>query len=271
MDGRKGPGVWVMSIICLAASMMILPELWAKPSKPAEAGSKDLFEVKVHRLTVDPASMQPVVFLADIGEERALPIWIGPCEANALNSEMEGVNSPRPLTHDLAGRIIKHLKGKIQRVIITHSQGGIYYATLVIEQEGSTVEIDARPSDCIVLAMKSKAPIFVSRALFGEMSVSLKEQKGVEEQYGLSVQDLNPSLAQSFSFKSARGVLVSEVKPGSRAEKDGVVQGDILVEVGKDPVNDVPSLREALSKIKSAVKVKIFRKGDYLSVTFNPK
>jgi bifunctional DNase/RNase len=271
MGGRKGRGVWVMSGICLAASILVLPELWAKPIPSADAGSKDLLEVKVHRLIVDPGSMQPVVFLADPGGERALPIWIGPCEANALNAEMEGTKPPRPLTHDLAGRIIENLKGKIQRIIITHTQGGIYYATLVVEREGSVVEIDARPSDCIVLALKSKAPIFVSRTLFGEMSVSLKEQKGVEERYGLSVQDLNSSLAQSFSFKSDRGVLVSEVKGGSRAEKDGLEQGDILVEVGKDPVNDVPSLRAALSKIKSPVKVKIFRKGNYFFVTLNPK
>lgn len=256
---------------CLAASIFFLPGLWAKQFTPVAAESKDLLQVKIHKLIVDPSSMQPVVFLADPEEERALLIWIGPCEANALNSEMEGTQTPRPLTHDLAGRIIEKLKGKIQRVIITHAKEGIYYATLMIDREGTVIEIDARPSDSIVMALKSRSPIFVSKTLFAEMSVSLREQKGVEEMYGLTIQELSPSLAQSFSFKSSRGVLVSEVQGGSRAEKDGLQRGDIMAEIGGETVLDVKSFRNILAKAKAPLKTKIFRKGNFISLTLHPK
>ncbi len=271
MQREKRWGISVMVGICLAVSMALSPKIWAGQFAPVTAGSQDLLQVKVHRLIMDPTSMQPIVFLADPQEERALLVWIGPCEANALNAEIEGTKSPRPLTHDLAGRIIEKLKGKIQRIIITQVKDGIYYATLVIEKDGSAVEIDARPSDSIVMALKSKSPIFVSKGLFATASVPLKEEKGGEDPYGLTIQELTSSLAQSFSFKSTKGVLVADVRGGSQAEKDGLQQGDILVELGGDSISDVKSLREALSKSKASVKAKIFRKGNFVSLTVNPK
>jgi hypothetical protein len=271
MQRRERWGILAMAAICLAALIGFAPRVWAEQFTPATVESKNLLQVRVHRLIMDPSSMQPIVFLADPQEERALLVWIGPCEANALNAEIEGTKSPRPLTHDLAGKIIEKLRGKIQRIIITHVKDGIYYATLVIEREGSTVEIDARPSDSIVMALKSKSPIFVSKGLFAELSVPLKEEKGGEDPYGLTIQELTSSLAQSFSYKSTKGVLVADVRGGSQAEKDGLQRGDILVEVGGDSISDVKSLRDALSRSKASVKAKIFRKGNFVSLTLNPK
>lgn len=271
MGMKIGLRVLVMAGLCLAGFIGLSREIAAASFLRVALEPKDLLQVKIHKLTMDPASMQPVVFLTDSKEERVLPIWIGPCEANAMNAEMEGIQHPRPLTHDLAGRIIQKLKAKIQRMIITHSKDGIYYATLVLEREGSVMEIDARPSDSIVLALKSKAPIFVSKTLFAQMSVPLGEPKGIEEKYGLTIQDLTPSLAQSFSYKSSHGALVSEVRPGSSAEKDGLQRGDILVEVGEEAITDTKSLGAALAKSKPPVKAKIFRKGNFLSLTLHPK
>ncbi|HYB20088.1 MAG TPA: bifunctional nuclease domain-containing protein [Thermodesulfobacteriota bacterium] len=272
MQREKKWSILMMAGICLMASAGLSSMAWADQFTPvAGGGPQDLLQVKVQRLIMDPGSMQPIIFLADPQEERALLVWIGPCEATALNSEMEGTKAPRPLTHDLAGRIIEKLKGKIQRILITQMKDGIYYATLVIEREGLVVEIDARPSDCIVLALKSKSPIFVSKSLFAEASVPLKEEKGEEEPYGLTIQELTSSLAQSFSFKSSKGVLVADVRGGSPAEKDGLQRGDIFVEAGGDPVSGVKSLRNALAKSKAPLKVKVFRKGDFLSLTLNPK
>lgn len=271
MQGKERWGILAMAAICLAGLIGFAPRVWAEQFTPATVETKNLLQVKVHRLIMDPSSMQPIVFLADPQEERALLVWIGPCEANALNAEIEGTKSPRPLTHDLAGKIIEKLRGKIQRIIITHVRNGIYYATLVIEREGSAVEIDARPSDSIVMALKSKSPIFVSKGLFAEMSVPLKEEKGGEDPYGLTIQELTSSLAQSFSYKSTKGVLVADVRGGSQAEKDGLQRGDILVEVGGDSIFDVKSLRDALSRSKASAKAKIFRKGNFVSLTLNPK
>jgi bifunctional DNase/RNase len=271
MPRKANLAVGIMAGICMAISLVLPPGSEAKESGPAASASQELLPVKIQRLTIDPSSGQPVVFLTDPQEERALPIWIGPCEANAMNQEMEGTKPPRPQTHDLLERVIQKMKGKIQKVIVTHAQDGVYYATLVLEREGTAVEIDARPSDSLVLALKSKAPVWVGKKMFQEASVPLKEAKGVEDQYGLTAQDLTPSLAQSFSFKSTRGVLVSDVRAGSLAEKDGLQRGDILAEMGGEVIPDVNGLKAAMNKAKGPVKAKVFRKGEYVSLTIQGK
>jgi bifunctional DNase/RNase len=262
---------WVTAGLWLMASIWLSGESMGERIALTVREEKDLLQVKVHKLIVDPASMRPVVFLADSREERALPIWIGPCEANALNMEIQGTQPPRPLTHDLMVRMMQKVNARVQRIIITHSKEGTYYATLVMDRGGSLEEIDARPSDSIVMALKFKAPIFVSKNLFGEMAVSLEEQEGIEERYGVTIQELTPLLAQSFSYKSTRGALVADVREGSLAEKDGLHRGDIVVEVGGIPVEDVMSLKGSLAKIKSPVTARVFRKGDFLSITIHPK
>ena len=240
-------------------------------STPLALEQNELLQVKVHLLSVDPANSQPMVFLADSLEERALPIQIGLFEANAIYSEIQGIKHRRPLTHDLLERIIRKANGKIHRIIITHLKEGIYYATIVMERGSSLVEIDARPSDSIVMALKFKAPIFVSKTLFKNMAIPLGEQKEIEEQYGLTLQDLTPSLAQCFSFRSTHGALVSGVRKGSCAEKDGIKRGDIFVEVGGQTVEDVMFMKDALARSKTAVQAKIFRKAHFLSITLHPK
>ncbi|MGQ9694400.1 MAG: bifunctional nuclease domain-containing protein [Thermodesulfobacteriota bacterium] len=230
----------------------------------------DIQELKVFQLIVDPASQQPVVLLTDLNQERALLIWIGPFEANAIQSELQGIKHHRPLTHDLLEMVIQKIGGRVERIIITHSKDGIYFAKLIMQKNNVPLEFDARPSDSIVLALKFKAPIFVSRQLFQEMAIPLKETKGVEEIYGLSIQDLTPELAQSFSFSSTKGALIAEVQTGSKAEKDGLKGGDILVELASEAIADSDSFKKALTKSKGPLRAKIFRQGQFLFLTLNP-
>jgi bifunctional DNase/RNase len=254
----------------LAASVWPPGETMAEKFTPVSLEQKELVQVKIHKLIMDPTSLQPVVFLADPLEERGMPIWIGPCEANAIHAELQGIKHPRPLTHDLLERIMQKANCKIQRIVVTHSKEGTYYATMVMERGSSLVEIDARPSDSLVMALKFKAPIFVSKSLFSEMAVPLREEKGTEELYGLTVQELTPSLAQSFSFESTRGVLVSDIRQGSQAEKDGIQRGDIFVQVEGETAGDVMTLKGALAKSKAPVQAMIFRKGNFLSIRLHP-
>ena len=244
-------------------------EALAKKPGPTAREAKELLRVKVHRLVIDPATGQPVVFLIDPREERVLPIWIGPFEANAINAVLQGSQSPRPLTHDLLETVIRKSEGKVQRVIITHSQDGIYYATMVIEKGGSTLQMDARPSDSIVMALKFKAPIYVVQSLFKEMAVPLVERQETEDRYGLSIQELTPLLAESFAYGSRKGILVSDVRRGSLAEKDGLRRGDIFAEVGGEPILDLGSFKAALEKAKTPAPARIFRKGLFLSLTLH--
>ena len=106
---------------------------------------------------------------------------------------MEGTKPVRPLTYDFTATLVQKLKGKVRRAVVTHAKEGIYYSALIIDREGASVEIDARPSDSIILATKVKAPIFVSAKLFKENSIPLKEEKGPEASYGLTVQELTSS------------------------------------------------------------------------------
>lgn len=256
--------------LLLAAMIWGCGETMARDSAPGALEQNGLLRVKVHRLIVDSVSKQPVVILADPLEERALPIWIDFFEANAINSELQGVSHSRPLTHDLLQRIMQKADLKIHRIVVTQLKEEVYYATILMEQGGGLTEIDARPSDSIVMALKFKAPIFVSASLFRDKGIPLVEQKDIEEDYGLTLQDLTPSLAESFSFKSKHGIIVSDVRKGSRAEKDGIARGDIFVEVGGQAIEDVMSMRNALKKGKTPVQAKIFRKVRFLSITLHP-
>ncbi len=245
-------------------------EIAAKVVPPPIQLQKDLLEVKVFRLVVDPSSMQPVVLLVDPSGELVIPIWIGPHEAAAIQGELDGTKPPRPMTHDLLEKVIQRLNATVRRIIITQEKEGIYYAVIVLEKDRIPLELDARPSDSIAMALKFKAPIFISRSLFKEKAVLLQEQKNVEESYGLTIQELTPMLAESFSFKKGKGVLIADVREGSQAEKDGIQRGDILVEIGEQIVEDVAAVRSALAKIKSLASVKIFRKGSFSTLTLNP-
>jgi bifunctional DNase/RNase len=256
--------------LCLAGWIWPPGEAIPEGLTPVPFEQKNLVQVKVHRLIVDPTSRQPVIFLADSLEERALLIWISSFEASAMYRELQDIKPLRPQTHDLLESIIQRVNGKIHHIVIPRMEGNIYHATIVLQEEGALLEIDARPSDSIVMALKFKAPIFVSKTLFGEMAIPLEQQKGIEELYGLTLQDLTLSLAEEFSFGSTRGVLVSEVRRGSGAEDDGVKRGDIFVQVGEQAVEDVMLMKDALAKSKTPVKAKIFRKAHFLTITLHP-
>ncbi|UCG05865.1 MAG: bifunctional nuclease family protein [Desulfobacterales bacterium] len=258
-------GLWLLS------SVFFISTSTTEGATSKSLDSDNLIKVKFHSLTIDPQSKQPVVLLADPNEERALIIWIGFFEARAMHSEMQGIEPFRPLTHDLLKRIIQNSDGTIHHIVITHLKENVYYANIVIERNGSFFEIDARPSDSIVMALKFKAPIYVAKDLFEQMSISIKERAEIEDEYGITLQDLTPSLARYLAYESDRGVLVSNLRKGSRAEKDGIEVGDILVEIDGETIDDALSMKEALSKSKSSLKAKIFRKSKYISITIHPK
>ena len=257
-------GLWIIAAVCCAADSSVNNS--ARPDQ--ENG--ELIRVTVYQLVVDPSSRQPVVTLADPGEKHALFIWIGLAEARAIYSEIEGVEYSRPLTHDLIEKIIQKSNGTIHRIVITHSRDNIYYATIVMQREENLVEIDARPSDALVMALKFKAPIYVSRDLFEKVSLPLESRTEMEKSYGLSLQELTPDLAKYLAFESKKGVLVSGVRKGSQAEIDGIMTGDIIVEVEGRIVEDSSFFLQVFKKSKSPLKAKIYRKNRFLTLTVHP-
>ena len=130
-----------------------------------------MIEVTVARLGLDSVSNSYVVILQEKGGERLLPIWIGQPEAESIVMEMQGIKPPRPLTHDLCKRLIVGMGGSLRRVQITKVKENTYFAELHIHRGDDVVQIDARPSDSIALALRLSAPIFAQEALLTAVAV----------------------------------------------------------------------------------------------------
>ena len=124
-----------------------------------------MIEVFVSRLGLDSASSSYVVVLQEKDGARLLPIWIGQPEAESIVLHMHNVKRARPLTHDLVRTLILGLQATMQRVQITRVEDRTYYGEMHLEHDGRIVEIDARPSDCIAIALRLGAPIFAAEKL----------------------------------------------------------------------------------------------------------
>jgi bifunctional DNase/RNase len=124
-----------------------------------------MVQVRVAHLGLDRTSNTPVVILQENEGQRVLPIWIGPAEASAIAMELAGVKFSRPLTHDLLKQVIVGLGAELRKVIITQVKDNTYFAELHIYRGDTVIQIDARPSDSIALALRLKAPIFTSDTL----------------------------------------------------------------------------------------------------------
>ncbi len=142
-------------------------------------------EMKVMRVNVDPLEGKSVVILEDMEEKRAIPIWIGVGEANAIALEINGVVPPRPMTHDLIKNILEGLHAQVHRILIHEVKQGIIYAKIILNLNGKKVSVDARPSDAIALALRVKAQIFVTDEIYQTLSIDLKG--GQDEESELSV------------------------------------------------------------------------------------
>jgi bifunctional DNase/RNase len=125
-----------------------------------------MIPVRVGGLAIDERSKSPVVILQEIEGERVLPIWIGPTEATAIHMELAGKRYQRPLTHDLFVSSIEALKAKVSRVVITDLKDTTFFANIYLDGGNGSVPVDARPSDSIAIALRSRVPIFVVDEVF---------------------------------------------------------------------------------------------------------
>lgn len=121
--------------------------------------------MEVKALIVDPIANMPVVILRDADDKSFLPIWVGVFEANAIALQLEGIRTPRPMTHDLLRATIGMLGGVLERVVITKLEENTYFAELHLGVEGRSVVVDSRPSDAIALALRTSSPVFVEETV----------------------------------------------------------------------------------------------------------
>lgn len=149
--------------------------------------------VEIKGLMLDPSSNVPIVILRDIESQLFLPIWIGLSEANAIASRIEGVEPPRPMTHDLLRTAIENLGGKLSKVVISDLRDSTFFAMLHLSQGERSLEIDARPSDAIALALRAEAPIFVLRTVLDKaQAVDLTTQATDEEKLKKWLEEISP-------------------------------------------------------------------------------
>lgn len=141
-----------------------------------------MIEVTVDSIRVSLISQHRVVVLKEVGSERYLPIWIGPCEADAITIGLQGMDIPRPLTHDLLKAIVDELGAEISHILVSDLRDDTFYARIVMDVNGRHAEIDARPSDAIALAVRAGVPIYVTEAVMDRAGVEPSEEEEIEEE-----------------------------------------------------------------------------------------
>jgi len=146
-----------------------------------------MIQVTVDSIRASLMSQHRVVILKDVDSERYLPIWIGPFEAEAITLELQQVELARPLTHDLLKAVITKMGAKVSHVLVNDLHDDTFYARLVLDNNGRPLEIDARPSDSIALAVRAKAPIFVAEAVMEKAAIMPDEGIGSSDKETLSV------------------------------------------------------------------------------------
>lgn len=140
-------------------------------------GDIDMMELSIESIRVDTVTKQPVLILKDTASDRFLPIWIGIYEATAIAMQLEGMKSSRPMTHDLAMGMLESLNADIDSVSILDVDEGVYRARISLKAGGSVIDLDARPSDAVALALRAGCPIYAGDKLAKEMLSATADEK----------------------------------------------------------------------------------------------
>jgi bifunctional DNase/RNase len=129
--------------------------------------------VSIHGLAMDPKNNSPILLLKEEGAKRALPVWIGIYEANAIATCLAGMDSPRPMTHDLLFNTIQQAGYTVSRVVITELKDATFYAVIHLNSGSGELALDSRPSDAVALAVRSESPIFVMADVLESSAVDM--------------------------------------------------------------------------------------------------
>ena len=150
-------------------------------------------KMMVRGLAHDPITNMPIIILKDAEDRKALPIWVGIFEANAIALELEKIATPRPMTHDLIKNILDHLGATVQQVVINDLRDNTFYAVIEITVNGNRIPIDSRPSDAIAIALRVNAPIYVADAVITKAkSIDVSDEKEENDRWRQWLETLKP-------------------------------------------------------------------------------
>jgi len=149
-------------------------------------------EVKIRGLMMDPVTNMPVVVLKEIQGQGILPIWVGVYEANAIALEIEKVQTPRPMTHDLLKNVLTGLDVRVQKVVVSDLREDTFYALIWMERDGQVISMDSRPSDALALALRLDCPIFVEDQVLKNSKLNgMVAEKGSQDELRKYLENLN--------------------------------------------------------------------------------
>lgn len=153
-------------------------------------------EFKIKGLMMDPLTNAPIVVLQQTTSETLLPIWVGIFEANAIALQIEKVDMPRPMTHDLLKSLLNQLEATVEKIVVSELKDNTFYAVIFLNVGGKHVTVDSRPSDAIALALRTDSPIFVTDEVLTKSSTSgataLSSDKHSPEDIRKWLEGLNP-------------------------------------------------------------------------------
>jgi|SRR5579862_306125 len=215
-------------------------------------------EVEVRSVGFDSVSQAPVVVLQDHDHRVALPIWIGPTEAQAIAMQLEGVAPPRPMTHDLMKTMLDQAGIELQKVVIQDLKDSTYIARIYLRNGRQDLQIDSRPSDAIALAVRFHSPIFVATGLLkGATTIDLQREAPAESTLkvaGLTLQNLTTELAVYFSLPPGAGVLVADVADGAAT---GLRRGDVILEIDGQSVSGIGDFSAKLHALRAGTRAQL--------------
>ena len=139
-------------------------------------------EMVIYGVSFDLVGKQPIVLLKTAEGSKFLPIWIGHSEAAAILMKLQNANTPRPMTHDLVTEMLTQLDAQVVRICVTDLRENTFFATITLQQDGSEIEVDSRPSDAIALAVRAEAPIYADDRVIEESAIEFEGEEVNEEE-----------------------------------------------------------------------------------------
>jgi bifunctional DNase/RNase len=153
-------------------------------------------EMVIYGVSFDLVGKQPIVLLKTAEGNKFLPIWIGHPEAAAILMRLQSQAPPRPMTHDLVTDILEQLGAQVIRITVTELRENTFYAQITVQQDGSELEIDSRPSDAIALAIRADAPIFAADRVIEESAIEFEGEEVTDEEIEEKVKEFKSFLDQ---------------------------------------------------------------------------
>src|SRR5262245_4382643 len=138
-------------------------------------------EMVIYGVSFDLVGKQPIVLLKTADGNKFLPIWIGHPEAAAILMKLQSQAPPRPMPHDLVTDLLDQLGAHVVRIVVTELRENTFYAQITVQQDGSEIEIDSRPSDAIALAIRADAPIYAADRVIEESAIEFEGEEPNEE------------------------------------------------------------------------------------------